>query len=222
MAGPVKREKSACAPVKRGVVLGALAAIVLLAAVVCLLHGENAVSLHGTVKAGECAAVESDAGRLADWQGETVELSRAEDERFLTYVRDVHAEGGVLYISGALMRLRQEVGEVRVRVGLIAEELGGGKGTAVSEDVLLLNTQMVREGALAEQYGCDDHCGFAAAVRKSALRTATEGGQYRIVLIDGEDDIPRLFETGCRVTIDEGGFAWAVVTAPEEEAQRDE
>lgn len=227
MAGLMKREKraGACAPVKRSIVLGALTATALLAAAVCFLHGANAVGLRGAIRVSDCAAMESNVGRLAKWQGETVELSQADDERFITYVWDIHAEHGVLYISGALMRLHQDVGEVRVRVGLIAEELSGEDGPVASENVLLLNTQLVREWdlrELAEEYSCDDHCGFAAAVRESALRTAPEGWQYRIVLIDETDGAPRLFETGCWVALDKDGLERTIVLAPGGEARRDE
>lgn len=130
------------APPKVWVVLAALAAIVLLAAGVCLLHWHNAVSLRGEVKVSEYAVLDEAPEDLVLIANEPYDLD------------------GVLHISGALLRPGKKVGAVNVRAAL----LGDAADTAI-----LLNTQMVREYDLAAQYGADDHCGFHAAAQLRRL-----------------------------------------------------
>lgn len=181
---------------KTSVVLGALVVIVLLAAAVCALHWMNAVSLRGTVL-------------LEDYT-----LTDGRDENLIPVVDDPWIAEGILHISGALMRMDQQVGAVNVRVGLIEQQLEAGAPARSSENAIVLNTQMVRMYALAQQYGCDDHCGFHAAV--DARKLERDHTQYRVVLVDETDGAKRMVETGMTVTLIEGGIAFARVNGPEE------
>ena len=168
-----KHEGAAYAPVRGAVVLAALAAILLLAAAVCALHWQNAVSLRGTVRLADC---------------ETTDGAR---EGLTPLVEEARARGGAIYLSGALLR-EGAVGEVRVRVALIAPG---------AETATLLNTQMVRRYDLAQEMGCDDHCGFFAAAQTKRLSPGT----YDVALLDEMDGARRLVTTGARVRIGEGG-----------------
>ena len=140
-----KHEGAAYAPVRGAVVLAALAAVLLLAAVVCALHWQNAVSLRGTLRLADC---------------ETTDGAR---EGLTPLVEEARARGGAIYLSGALLR-EGKIGEVCVRVALIPK--GAQKAT-------LLNTQMVRRYDLSDTYGCDDHCGFAASAQIKRLSPGT-------------------------------------------------
>ena len=153
-----------------------IAAALLLAAAVCALHWVNAVSLRGTVDAGDYLALD------------------ASDAGLISLVEAVREERGVLYVSGALMRPGRKVGEVRVRVALLPL-------SDDSRELTLLNTQMVRRYELAKEYGCDDHCGFHAAARGKRL----QGGSYAVALVDESDSVKRLYITGASVTLSEGG-----------------
>lgn len=181
---------------KTGVVLCALLALVLLASAVCALHWVNAVSLRGTAK-------------LADYS-----LTDGAAENLVPVMNEPWVEEGILHISGALLRMNQPVGEVNVRVGLVAQQLEAGAPARSAEEALLLNTQLVRRTGLAQEYGCDDHCGFHAAVRAKSLQTG--GVQYCVVLADETDGAMRMVETGMTITLIEGGIAFARVNGPEE------
>ena len=170
-----KHEGAAYAPVRGAVVLAALAAILLLAVAVCALHWQNAVSLRGTIRLVDC---------------ETTDGAR---EGLTPLVEEARTRGGAIYLSGALLR-EGAVGEVRVRVALIR------KG---SDEATLLNTQMVRRYDLAQAFGCDDHCGFAAAVRVGSLSPE----EYDIALIDESDGARRLVTTGRTLTVGKAGSA---------------
>lgn len=199
MARAVKRAdgRGGCAPLKKRVILPALAAILLLALAVCALHVQNAVSLRGTVPAGEYLLTDGAA------------------ESLVPLVEDPWMAYGVLHIRGALLRLNQPVGAVNVRVGLMAQD--PETGAPAADEVILLNTQMVRRFGLAKTYGCDDHCGFSAAAQASRLA----GGDtpYRVVLVDETDGEKRMIETDMTVTPGEDGLAFVRVHQPGEEAQ---
>lgn len=191
----------------RGVVAGALALIALLALAVCALHAGNAVALRGVVSVGDCEV-----------------LARGREADCIARVERVEAGGGLLRVSGALMRPGETVGEVYIRVGLVAvrqEEMGDPAGGLAPEDeVILLNTQMKRRPDLAEAYACDDHCGFEAAARESALRAGTP---YAIVLLDGASAKAQLLQTGCWLMLgEEQGLTWGCWSETQGEAQENE
>ncbi len=185
------------AKVRPGVVAAALMMIALLAAAVCLLHGVNAVALRGSFRVGDCEVIQEGVARYAG-PAETEMLEWTEDARFATCVERLEERGGLLRASGFLLRLAEPTREVRVRVGLIPgafdEDEGASGALSPSDEGILLNTQMSRRGELAEAYAQDDHCGFEAAVRLSALSEETS---YRVVLVERTDAGMRLFETGC-------------------------
>ncbi|MGN0775212.1 MAG: hypothetical protein ACI4MM_00905 [Candidatus Ventricola sp.] len=180
----MKGERAACgyAPIKKRVILPALAAVFLLALVVCILHVVNAVSLRGTAKLSEYDQTD---GRT---------------ERLMPIVETPWVEQDVLHIRGALVRMDQAVGSVNVRAGLIPEMVGAGMTS--QDEVILLNTQMVRRFDYAAEYGCDDHCGFSAAVRMKRL-PATEAS-YRVVLVDETDGAKRMIDTELRIVLAQG------------------
>lgn len=190
-----------CAPLKKRLILSALAATLLLAAAVCLLHWTNAVSLRGEANVGEYA------------------LKSAEQENLVLMLDDPYEKDGVMHLSGALLRPGREAGAVNVRVALLPQRLVEGGKTAAPDTAILLNTQMVRRQELAAGYGADDHCGFHAAV--DIKRLPGEGYQYRVALADETDGEKNLIETDMTVTPIEGGLAFARVHAPESEAQHD-
>lgn len=172
MAGAVNRPR-------RSVIFAALLGIAALAALVCVLHGVNAVSLRGTMPADEC--------QMTDGTAEGLRL----------LIEDPWMDGRILHISGALLRMNQPVGSVNVRVGLM-EDLA-------ADEVILLNTQMVRRYALAQEYGCDDHCGFHAAVSVDYLKD--EHASYHVVVLDEVPGAVRLLQTGLTLTRQADGFA---------------
>lgn len=180
---------------KRGVVFAALLAIVLLAGAVCALHWVNAVSLRGTANLTAYTLTDGAAQNL------------------VPVMEDPWVDRGVLHIRGALLRLDQPVGEVKVRVGLIPERIEDGNA---QQAATLLNTQMERRYELAQEYGCDDHCGFHASVAEKYLEKGNV--QYRVVLVDETDGAKRMITTGMTVTLIEGGLAFVQKNAPEEEA----
>ena len=100
----------------------------------------------------------------------------------------------MLCISGALLRPGQNVGEVRVRVGLVPAER--------PEEIVLLNTQMVRRVLAGQALGVDDHCGFAA----SAARRLLPDGQYAVVLVDESDGARRLIDAGVDIALSRDGL----------------
>lgn len=174
---------------RTNVILCVLLAIVLLASGVCALHWVNAVSLRGTVSAGSCV--------LTDGTRENLRLQ----------VEDPWKDGRVIHITGALMRMDQTTGAVNVRVGLVKE--------SQADEVIRLNTQMVRRPELAKEYGCDDHCGFHASVGRGRLEDAA----YRVVVLDDAGEEVRLLETGLTVTLRGDEFAFAYADAQQKEAQ---
>ena len=94
----------------------------------------------------------------------------------------------------ALLRPEQTVGEVRVRVGLIPSER--------PEEIVLLNTQMVRWVLAGQELGMDDHCGFAA----SAARRLLGDGQYAVVLVDESDGARRMIDAGMDIALSRDGL----------------
>lgn len=213
------------APVKKGVVAIALAMILLLAAAVCVLHEENAVALRGAIRVDDCQVIESGVDRfVCTADAQALEPGEGTGSRFVTCVERISREGGLLRVSGALLRLTEPVGEVRVRVGLVAvrlDEDGVPDGVlSPSDEVILLNTQMRRRASLPVVYEGDDHCGFEAAAKAGALR---EGMAYEIVLVDSADDGMRLFKTNCWLSVKgERDLAWGYRSAAQEEVLTDE
>ena len=177
-----ERAPGGCAPIKKRVILLALAAIFLLAFVVCILHVINAVSLRGTAKLSEYDRTD---GRA---------------EGLMPIVETPWVERDVLHIRGALVRMDQAVGSVNVRVGLIPET--AETGLAAQDEVMLLNTQLVRRFDYAAEYGCDDHCGFSAAAWMKRLPD-TEAS-YRVVLVDETDGAKRMLDTELRIVPAQG------------------
>ncbi|MBR3795026.1 MAG: hypothetical protein IKK34_03205 [Clostridia bacterium] len=173
------------------VILAALLAILALSALVCVLHGVNAVSLRGTMPAAGCV--------ITDGEAEGLRL----------LVEEPWMDGRVLHISGALMRVDQPVGGVNVRVGLMKAQQ--------ADEVIRLNTQMVRRYALAKEYGCDDHCGFHAAVSAGRL----EDAEYHVVVLDEIGGEVRLLETGMTVTLHGDEFAYVRSDASKEVTKHD-
>ena len=159
---------------RAAVICGALLAIVLLACAVCALHWMNAVSLRGSIPVGGCIKADST------------------EEGLVPLVEKLQLERGILEISGALLRMDQPVGKVHVRVGLIAQEK--------PDEMILLNTQMVRRFDMAQTYGCDDHCGFHATVKKDQL--TERDGAYRVVLVDEQNGTLKMIETGYVIMAD--------------------
>lgn len=191
-------KEQSCTPLKKRVILPALAAIILLAAAVCALHRINAVSLRGTATVGDYTRTDGAA------------------ENLVPLVEDPWKDAGIIHIRGALLRMDQAVGAVNVRVGLIPERTGEGAPAAEENEAILLNTQMVRRSDLAQAYGVDDHCGFHAAADEKLLE---RGKQYRVVLADETDGAMRMVETGMTVAPIDGGLAFMRVKEPEEEAR---
>lgn len=213
-----------CAKAEPRVVAAALLVIALLAAAVCALHAENAVALRGAFRVGDCEAIQEGVSRHAVAAGdEPLELKWAEDARFAVCVERLEERGGLLRVSGFLLRLAEPTREVRVRVGLIPGTFDGEKnaGGALlpSDEGILLNTQMSRRGELAEAYGQDDHCGFEAAAKLSAL---SEGTPYRVVLVEQTDAGMRLFETGCWALYQKDELRWVCEMETRGEGPKDE
>lgn len=197
------------------VVLAALAAIVMLAAGVCALHWVNAISLRGTVMRSDYLWLETTGETLdlpAQFGRERMHaLYQDEGKAYALHISDPWKDGSIIHIEGALLRLNQTVGEVNVRVGLIPE------GNA--QQIILLNTQMVRRHDYAVQHGEDDHCGFAAAVSAGCL---DDGTQYSVVLVDESDGRRKAYDAEMTVSLIDGGLAFRRGSVPQEEAQDDE
>lgn len=175
-------EKRKTAPVKRGVVLAALAMMLGAAALVGMLLFVNATTLRGTASRSALTTV-------------TPEEMDASAE-----IWDVYLERGLFKLRGALYR--REIGTVDLRVGLIWQPEGGEEEDAVT----LLNTQMVRmDWREAQARGVDEHCGFAAAVKLERLLHRDEDGQYRAVLVCEGKLIDAL-----GLTLRRQGGAWTV------------
>ena len=176
------KEKRKTAPVKRGVVLAALAMMLGTAALVGMLLFVNATTLRGTVS------------RSALTTAMPEELDASAE------IWDVYLKRGVFKTRGALYR--KGIGAVDLRVGLIWQPEGGEE----EDTVTLLNTQMVQiDRREAQTRGVDDHCGFAAAVKLERLPHPGEDGQYRAVLIDEGKLIDAL-----SLTIRRQGKNWTV------------
>lgn len=205
---------------RRAVVLTALAAILLLSLAVCALHGVNAVSLRGTARVSDYALL-ARAPEDATLDVALCEEARAlpvytDGERgFALLMEEPEVTDGLLIIEGGLLRFDQPVGEVRVRVGLIPVDAAPGAPATRSDEIVLLNTQMVRWNAeLARENGFDDHCGFCATAAHKRL----PDGQYDVVLLDESDGGRRLIDARVSVTLTDGGFAVGRVNDPEEAA----
>lgn len=187
---------------KRCVVVLSLTAIALLAAAVCALHWVNAVSLRGTVDAGDYVLL-ARSGEMLGTDGGALPVYADGERRFALLVEEIALEDGVLRVAGLLLRPGQTVGEVRVRVGLMpAAETDAG--AARSEAIVLLNTQMVRRADAGAQ-GMDDHCGFCA----TAARRLLKDGPYAVVLVDESDGAQRLIDTGVDVDLAADGMTVA-------------
>ncbi len=193
----------------------ALAVIALLAAAVCALHAGNAVALRGAIRVSDCEVIDEGVCRYAG-PAKTEPLKWTEDARFVTCVERLEERGGLLRISGFLLRLAEPTREVRVRVGLIPGTLEEGAGGALlpSDAGMLLNTQMSRRGEVAKAYAQDDHCGFEAVARVDALDEETP---YRVVLVERTDAGARLFETGCRALYRQDEQRWVCEMETREE-----
>lgn len=161
------------APVKGRVVACALAAIAAGTLLILALHWLNATGLRGEAFASQYAPMDGNA---------------------VVYVESPRERGGVLLLSGALARPGERVGEVRVYAALLPLD-------GEDEAMTLLNTQMVRRYDIAAELGCDDHCGFAAAARESALKP----GRYAVVLADESNGEKRLAATGLTLALGDGG-----------------
>ena len=183
---------------RRGVVLTALAGILLLAAAVCALHVVNALTLRGTARVSDYALLARARQDMAVeeglWGVAQLPVYTDGERSFALALTDPALEDGMLRISGALLRPGQTVGEVRVRVGLIPSER--------PEEIVLLNTQMVRWTQPAQALGVDDHCGFAA----SAARRLLSDGQYAVVLVDESDGARRLIDAGVDIALSQDGL----------------
>lgn len=195
----------------------ALAMIALLAAAVCALHAGNAVALRGAIRAGDCEVIGEGVSRHVGL-AETEPLEWPEDARFVTWVERLEERGGLLRVSGFMLRLAEPTREVRVRVGLIPGAFDGG-ALSPSDEGMLLNTQMSRRGELARAYAVDDHCGFEAAVRTGELDEKTS---YRVVLVERTDAGARLFETGCWALYRQDEQRWACEPEARGEGPKDE
>ena len=179
-------------------VLTALAGILLLAAAVCALHVVNALTLRGTAQVGDYVPLTRAEQDMAVDEAPfgAAQLSTYTDgtRSFALALTDPALEDGMLRISGALLRPGQTVGEVRVRVGLIPTER--------PEEIVLLNTQMVRRVLAGQALGVDDHCGFAA----SAARRLLGDGQYAVVLVDESDGARRMIDAGMDIALSRDGL----------------
>ena len=186
---------------RRGVALLSLAGILLLAAAVCALHVVNALTLRGTARVSDytpLARAEQDMAVEEGLLGVARLPVYTDGERsFVLALTDPALTDGMLCFSGALLRPEQTVGEVRVRVGLIPSER--------PEEIVLLNTQMVRWTQPAQALGMDDHCGFAA----TAARRLLGDGQYAVVLVDESDGARRLIDAGMDIALSRDGLTVA-------------
>lgn len=213
------RERESGARPRPRVIAAALAGILLLAAAVCLLHGVNAVSLRGTAQVSGYERLErtQQAVTLEDTDAATLPVFTDGERSFALFLEEPEVSGGLLRISGMLLRLEQSVGEVRVRVGLVPVRKAQDGSAAWAQEMVLLSTQMVRRSEAAQALGVDDHCGFCAAAARSLL----EDGQYAVVLADESDGACRLIDTGVSVILMEDGYGIGRVNGPREEAQHE-
>ena len=181
---------------RRGVVLLSLAGILLLAAAVCALHVVNALTLRGTARMSDYTPLARAEQNMAveGWGDVQLPVYTDGERSFALFLRELTETDGMLCISGALLRPEQAVGEVRVRVGLIPAER--------PEEIVLLNTQMVRWAPAGQEPGMDDHCGFAA----SAARRLLPDGQYAVVLVDESDGARRLIDAGVDIALSRDGL----------------
>lgn len=183
---------------RRSVALLSLAAILLLATAVCALHVVNALTLRGTARMSDytpLARAEQNMAVEAEGWGDVQLPVYTDGERsFALWLREATETDGMLCFSGALLRPEQTVGEVRVRVGLIPSER--------PEEIVLLNTQMVRWVLAGQELGMDDHCGFAA----SAARRLLGDGQYAVVLVDESDGARRMIDAGMDIALSRDGL----------------
>lgn len=181
---------------RRSVALLSLAAILLLAAAVCALHVVNALTLRGTARVSDYVPLARAEQNMAveGWGDVQLPVYTDGERSFALFLRELTETDGMLCISGALLRPEQAVGEVRVRVGLIPAER--------PEEIVLLNTQMVRWAPAGQEPGMDDHCGFAA----SAARRLLSDGQYAVVLVDESDGARRLIDAGVDIALSQDGL----------------
>ena len=181
---------------RRSVALLSLAAILLLATAVCALHVVNALTLRGTARMSDYTPLARAEQNMAveGWGDVQLPVYTDGERSFALFLRELTETDGMLCISGALLRPEQAVGEVRVRVGLIPAER--------PEEIVLLNTQMVRWAPAGQEPGMDDHCGFAA----SAARRLLSDGQYAVVLVDESDGARRLIDAGVDIALSQDGL----------------
>ena len=181
---------------RRGVVLLSLAGILLLAAAVCALHVVNALTLRGTARVSDYTPLARAEQNMAveGWGDVQLPVYTDGERSFALWLREATETDGMLCFSGALLRPEQTVGEVRVRVGLIPSER--------PEEIVLLNTQMVRWVLAGQELGMDDHCGFAA----SAARRLLGHGQYAVVLVDESDGARRMIDAGMDIALSRDGL----------------
>ena len=181
---------------RRGVVLLSLAGILLLAAMVCALHVVNALTLRGTARMSDYTPLARAEQNMAveGWGDVQLPVYTDGERSFALWLREATETDGMLCFSGALLRPEQTVGEVRVRVGLIPTER--------PEEIVLLNTQMVRWVLAGQELGMDDHCGFAA----SAARRLLGDGQYAVVLVDESDGARRMIDAGMDIALSRDGL----------------
>ena len=181
---------------RRSVALLSLAAILLLATAVCALHVVNALTLRGTARMSDYTPLARAEQNMAveGWGDVQLPVYTDGERSFALFLRELTETDGMLCISGALLRPEQTVGEVRVRVGLIPSER--------PEEIVLLNTQMVRWVLAGQEPGMDDHCGFAA----SAARRLLSDGQYAVVLVDESDGARRLIDAGVDIALSQDGL----------------
>ena len=181
---------------RRGVVLLSLAGVLLLAAAVCALHVVNALTLRGTARMSDYTPLARAEQNMAveGWGDVQLPVYTDGERSFALWLREATETDGMLCFSGALLRPEQTVGEVRVRVGLIPSER--------PEEIVLLNTQMVRWAPAGQEPGMDDHCGFAA----SAARLLLSDGQYAVVLVDESDGARRLIDAGVDIALSQDGL----------------
>ena len=181
---------------RRGVVLLSLAGILLLATAVCALHVVNALTLRGTARMSDYTPLARAEQNMAveGWGDVQLPVYTDGERSFALWLREATETDGMLCFSGALLRPEQTVGEVRVRVGLIP--------SGRPEEIVLLNTQMVRWAPAGQEPGMDDHCGFAA----SAARRLLSDGQYAVVLVDESDGARRLIDAGVDIALSQDGL----------------
>ena len=181
---------------RRSVALLSLAAILLLATAVCALHVVNALTLRGTARMSDYTLLARAEQNMAveGWGDVQLPVYTDGERSFALWLREATETDGMLCFSGALLRPEQTVGEVRVRVGLIPSER--------PEEIVLLNTQMVRWVLAGQELGMDDHCGFAA----SAARRLLGDGQYAVVLVDESDGARRMIDAGMDIALSRDGL----------------